>query len=109
MYDGARAYTRQTGRKSEDGETDRPDRQGGHGPFKVPFLGVLADEENELQIGQSGEHWLAPQFGAFTTWRQVTALGVKAGEAEAHGHDGDDLRIVENALTDAEPAAQADA
>ena len=75
----------------------------------MPFLRVLADEENEFQIGQSREHWLAPQFGAFAAWRQVAAFGVKARETEAHGHDGDDLRIVENALTDAEPAAQADA
>jgi hypothetical protein len=75
----------------------------------MPFLGVLADEENELQIGESREHWLAPQFGAFTTWREIAAFGVKARETEAHGHDGDDPRIVENALTDAEPAPQPDA
>ena len=49
----------------------------------------------------------ALQFGAFTTWRQVAAFGVKAWETEAHSYDGDDLRIVENALTDAKPAAQA--
>jgi hypothetical protein len=74
-----------------------------------PFLRVLPDEQNEFQIGQSRKHWLAPQFGAFPTWRQVAAFCVKAWETEAHSHDGDDLRIVENALTDAKPAAQADA
>ena len=39
----------------------------------------------------------------------MEAGGVKAWETEAHSYDGDDLRIVENALTDAKPAAQADA
>jgi hypothetical protein len=76
---------------------------------KVPFLSVLPDEQNEFQIGKKRKHWLAPQFGAFATWRQVAAFGVKARETEAHSHDGDDLRIVENLFTDAEPAAQADA
>src|SRR5271163_825526 len=65
---------------------------------KMPLLGVLADEQNEFEIGQQRKHWLAPQFGAFATWRQVAALGVKARETEAHGDDGDDLRIVENVL-----------
>jgi hypothetical protein len=77
--------------------------------FTMPFLRVLTDEENELQIGESREHWLAPQLGAFATWRQVAAFGVKAGEAEAHSHDGDDLWIVENALTEPKPVAQPDA
>jgi hypothetical protein len=75
----------------------------------MPFLRVLADKENEFEVGKKRKHFLAPQFSAFATWRQVAALRVKAGEAEAHGHDGDDLRIVENVLADAEPAAQADA
>src|SRR3984885_13821504 len=75
----------------------------------MPSLGVLADEENEFEVGHERKHLLAPQFSAFAARRQVAALGVKARETEAHGHDGDDLRIVENLLANAEPAAQADA
>ena len=75
----------------------------------MPFLGVLPDEQNELQIGESRKHALAPQLRAFAARGQVAALGVEAGEAEAHGRDGDDLWIVENVLADAEPAAQPDA
>ena len=73
--------------------------------LKTSLLGVLPDEQDELQIGESRKHALAPQFGAFATWRQVAAFGVKAWETEAHSHDGDDLRIVENLLPDSEPAA----
>src|ERR1700690_2365282 len=75
----------------------------------MPSLGVLADEENEFEVGHERKHLLAPQFRAFAARRQVAALRVKARETEAHGHDGDDLRSVENLLANAEPAAQADA
>jgi hypothetical protein len=61
------------------------------------------------RLGRAANIGFAPQFGAFATWRQVAAFGVKARETEAHGHDGDDLRIVANVLADAEPATQADA
>src|ERR1700722_12796253 len=76
---------------------------------KMPFLRVLPNEQNELQIGESRKHSLAPQFGAFAARRQVAALDVEAGEAEAHGRHGHDLRIVEHVLSDPEPAAQPDA
>src|ERR1700760_2242212 len=75
----------------------------------MPFLRVLPDEQNELQIGKSCKHAPAPEFRAFTAWRQIAALGVEAGETEAHGHDGYDLWIVENVLADSEPTAQANA
>ena len=74
---------------------------------KMPLLGVLADEQNELQIGHERKHWLAPQFGAFPPRRHISAIGVEAGEAEAHWNDGDPLGIVEDLLSDAEPEAQA--
>ena len=75
----------------------------------MPFLGVLPDEQDELQIAESGKHALTPQLRAFAARRQIAAVGVEAGEAEAHGDDGDDPWIVENVLADVEPAAQADA
>ena len=43
---------------------------------KMPSLRVLADEQNELEIGHQRKHWLTPQFRAFATRRQVAALGV---------------------------------
>src|SRR5580704_899049 len=43
---------------------------------KMPFLRVLPNEQNELQIGESRKHSLAPQFGAFAARRQVAALDV---------------------------------
>ena len=77
-----------------------------HCGVKMPLLGILADEQNELQTWQKRHQSLAPQFGAFPARRQVAAVGVKAGETEAHSHDGDDLRIVEDLFVNPEPAAQ---
>ena len=46
----------------------------------MPFLGVLADKQNEFQIGHERKQPLAPQFGAFAARRQVAPLGVEPGK-----------------------------
>ena len=72
---------------------------------KMPSLRILADEQNELQVGEKREESFAPQFGAFAARRQVAALGVVTRETEPHRHDRYRLRIVEDLFADAEPAA----
>ena len=58
----------------------------GDGPrVQTPLLGMLAHEQNELQIRQKPKQSLAPQFGAFATRRQVAALGVVTGKQKPIG------------------------
>ena len=71
-------------------------------------LGVAADEEGELDVGHGGEEGGSPFGGAFGAWGEVSALGVAAGVAEAHGEDGDAGGVVELVFGHAEPGAEAD-
>src|SRR5271155_3307247 len=76
---------------------------------EMPRLGVLADEQDELEIGQAMKQSLAPGLRAFAARRQVPAFGVETRKAESHRHDRNLHRIVEYLLADPEPLAQADA
>jgi hypothetical protein len=77
---------------------------GGAVPPKMPSLGVPADQDHQCEVVKLGEHFLVPGLRALAARRQVAALVVVAGEAEAHRHDGHFAGIVEIAVAYAEPA-----
>ena len=76
---------------------------------EMPLLRILADKQDEFEIGQAMKQSLAPSFRAFAARRQVAAFRVKTRKAESHRHDRNFRRIVEYVLADTEPLAQADA
>lgn len=53
---------------------------GGGSPVEMPRLGVLADEQDELEIGQAGKQSLAPGLRAFAARRQVAPLALSPGK-----------------------------
>src|SRR3990167_2129960 len=73
----------------------------------MPLLRVRADKNRGPDLGKEIEEAPPPQRRAFLARRPVAALGVMARKAEAHRHDRDLRRIVENLGTDPEPIAQA--
>ena len=74
---------------------------------EVPFLGIVPDQEHQLDIGQLFQNKRVPGFRAFPPGRKVAALGIDSGKAKSHGNDGDRSRIVEDLLVEPEPAAKA--
>src|SRR5260370_18548795 len=75
----------------------------------MPLLGIEADDQNELDIGQMLEDPRTPDFGAFAARREIAALRVEPRKATAHRYDREPPRIIENLFADPEPAAQAHA
>ncbi len=76
-------------------------------PFgQVEIARIAADHQHEPEVGQARKDRASPAERAFAARRQVAALGVEAGEAMAHRHDGDLAGIVEARLVEAEPETQ---
>lgn len=76
---------------------------------QVKMLGVGADEERELHIGEKVAELVVPERGAFRPgWivAGVFAFGAFARIAEAHGHEAD-VGAVEDIFRGAEPCAEA--
>ncbi|MOA21951.1 hypothetical protein D3C78_1424730 [compost metagenome] len=82
----------------------------GHGfapPFtQVKSLCILADGEDQLHLRHCHHHPLAPVRRTFAPGRQVAALVVITGKTEAHGHDGETIRVIECLPIDIKPLAQ---
>lgn len=68
-------------------------------------LGVLPDEQGQLDHRQPGEQMTEPQARAFASRRQVAAVAA-AGIAVAHRNDGNARFIVEEVAGDAHPRPQ---
>jgi hypothetical protein len=70
-------------------------------------LRIGANHDLETKLRHRLEDPVVPQRPAFHARRQIAALGIEPGKAEAHRHDRDPGRIVEKALADPHPVAQA--
>ena len=73
----------------------------------MPFLGIAADHQGQLQPGQSGQNVVPPRGRANWGRREVGALGVVPGEAERHGHDGNFIPVIERFVVHLQPIPQA--
>src|SRR5512146_2338073 len=69
-------------------------------------LGVLADQERQLQIWQVLQQAFVPKRCALGARRLVAAIVAGAGIAEPHGEDGDFCFIVETRGLEPQPLAQ---
>jgi len=76
---------------------------------QMPALGVLPDEQHQLEIWQCRHQSRTPEWCAFASWWQVATLGIQAWKAEAHGNDGDARNVIEFVIRHAHPLAQAHA
>jgi len=72
----------------------------------MPGLGIAADGQHHVDLRHQRHQLSAPCRRAFAARRQVAALGILAGKAEPHRHDGEFLGVVELFVADAEPASQ---
>ena len=79
---------------------------GGLGSVELPALRILADQDNQFYLRQMGQNFAMPGWRAFAPRRQISALGVIARKAEAHGDDGDFFGVVEYRVVQTEPVAQ---
>lgn len=72
---------------------------------QMPGLRILANDQGQLNIRQKAQKPLAPMFGAFRPWWQITGL---AGSriAKAHGKEGNSGAVIKHAAVNAHPAAQ---
>lgn len=73
---------------------------------EVVVQGVAADEDGELYVGHGLDESGVPFGGAFGAWGEVATLA-RAGVAEAHGDQGDEVGVVELFVGDVEPFAEA--
>ena len=75
---------------------------------EVPALGVEPDGEDQLHLRHERDQRPTPGRCAFAARRQIATPDVIAGEAEAHGQDGEAVRVVEGGTIDASPFRDAD-
>src|SRR3546814_1543033 len=65
-----------------------------------------SDLEGQAEIRQERQQSRMPERRAFRPGRPVAARGLHARVAEAHGHDRDQILVVEGLTIEAEPVAQ---
>ncbi len=70
------------------------------------MLCVLANSQNQFDIGQRRQQGFTPGSSAFRARRKVTAFA-RARVAKTHSGDGDFSRVVECRFIDAHPLPQA--
>jgi NAD-dependent deacetylase len=76
------------------------------GVFQVVRLGVTADQQHQFDLLQQRKDAGMPRGAAFGPRRQIAALGVAPGIAEAHAHHREQGFVVKFIAVDAHPSAQ---
>ena len=71
------------------------------------MLGIGADDQGQLDIGQEIEQPVPPGRCAFLARRQISTLSIEAGKAKSHGHDRNAPLVVKCLPVHGYPRSQA--
>jgi hypothetical protein len=72
----------------------------------MPAHGILANQQNELELLKLGKNPPMPSCCALAAGWQIATFVVETWEAKAHGHDRNPAAVIKFRFTDTHPITQ---